>query len=762
MREHPLPYLNFNSRPSVIPKATLSIPLRYVLITTFIVMILITGLTITLISLRQSLEIRSNFARSIGYQLSLNINQNLERLIHEIEDFVNTTDRIYKRLNPDGTNNPIFLKALADHQIENPRYGGIIFKDEKTGTTFILDPPINNQFKYGSIQSPSDEVPNTFYTDADIRLREFIPNPMSETVTKKSYQLSNYPDKPSEIIPDWPLNFHDSPWYLLGKSLPAKSKSRWTESIHFKNAFDIKKHGSGIFCMKSIFNNKGELAAVLGMDISNYLISDYLASLLDDVHTQNLKGFIFEKHQDGSKVLIAHSLRDENFPKDEHGNLTLINNPNEMKDTAISSLIKNLPEEFNQLPDKRGHQIFTFNNHGTSYMGSATTLVPGQMPWWVLCLYVPEDILYAKSYEQFYITMFITFLIILASTIVSIFFARKASENFENLALFATKIGKLDFNYKIKANHPSMVKEIQYLTKSMILMQVGLQSFTKYLPKDMLKSLFDTGVVAKPGGKEKEVSILFADIANFTHYSEILSPNDLVLQLNEYLGCFSSVINKNQGTVDKFIGDAVMAYWNAPKDCEDHAFKACEAALQGMHNLSFLQKEWARLNQPIFIARVGINSGNVVLGNIGTEEHLNYTVIGDNVNLASRLEGLNKAYGTSIIISDATLKSCGNKLVTRPIDLVAVKGKNKKILVHELLGINNETSSKIVNFCNEFKVAFAIYLNKDWAAGVQLFKKIAEQHPEDLATKIHLDRCQKFLINPPDPTWDGGEEMHQK
>ena len=136
--------------------------------------------------------------------------------------------------------------------------------------------------------------------------------------------------------------------------------------------------------------------------------------------------------------------------------------------------------------------------------------------------------------------------------------------------------------------------------------------------------------------------------------------------------------------------------------------------------------------------------------------------MGDNVNLASRLEGLNKAYATSIIISESTLKACGDKLVTRPIDLVAVKGKEKKILAHELLGITNETSSKIVSFCNAFKVAFAAYLNKDWKTGEQLFAKIAEQHPNDQLTKIHLDRCKDFIINPPDLSWDGGQEMHQK
>jgi adenylate cyclase len=717
-------------------------------------------LTITLISLSQNLQNRNNFAKAIGYHLSFNINQNLDRVIHEIEDFVNSTERLYKKHNPEGNNHKNFLNVLADNLIENPGYGAMVYRDEKTGKTFILKAPSIDQFKYASIRYSIIPSQDNNYTDADIKLREFIPNPMSETVTKKVYQLTTYPEKPYEVIPDWPYNFNNAPWYLLGKSLPANSKCMWTESFVFKNSDDIKKHGSGIHCVKSIFNDKGELAAIICMEISNSMISDYLTTLLEDLHTEGLKGFIFEKHPDGSKVLIANSVRDDNLPEVDRNNWALINNPEEMKDTAISAMIKSLPKEFSAIPDIPGHQIFKFYDHEKGYVGSAASLVPGQMPWWVLCLYIPENVLYAESFKQFQTTMLITVFIILTSTILSIFFARKASKNLENLALFATKIGRLDFNHKIEILSP--IKEVQNVAKSMVLMQVGLKSFTQYLPKEMLKSLFDSGSTAKPGGKEKDVTIFFTDIVNFTHYSEILAPNDLVLQLNEYLGCFSSVINKNRGTVDKYIGDAVMAYWNAPKDCEDHAFKACETALQGLHNLSFLQKEWTRLNKPIFNVRIGINSGNVVLGNIGTEEHLSYTVVGDNVNLASRLESLNKVYGTNIMISDSTLKACGDKLVTRPIDLVAVKGKEKKILVHELLGITNQTSSKIVSFCNEFKVAFAAYLNKDWSLGVQLFEKIAGQYPDDRATKIHLDRCRQFIINPPDPSWDGGQEMNKK
>jgi adenylate cyclase len=496
----------------------------------------------------------------------------------------------------------------------------------------------------------------------------------------------------------------------------------------------------------------------LAIGISTEWISGYLNEAMQEIHKRGINAFIFEKLPDKSKKVLAHSFMADVFPKDQDGNTIYYAQPKDMKDPAIEKMILSVPDSMLNGLDLE--KLFHFDVDGSDYVGIIKTVLPGTSPDWYVCLYVPEKVLFANAYWHFYLAIGVLASVMVISVILSFVLARSASTPIESLVLLSQKIGKLDFTHKVRAD--SKIIEIKNLAHSMNLMQIGLQAFTQYLPKDVLKSLFDAGTGAIPGGKEKDVSIMFADIANFTHYSENLSPNDLVLQLNEYLGCFSSVIIRNGGTVDKYIGDAVMAYWNAPRDCDDYAFKACKTAIQGLHNLSFLQKEWARLNKPVFKARVGINTGNVVLGNIGTEEHLSYTVIGDNVNLASRLEGLNKVYDTTIMISDATLKACDDRLVSRPIDLVGVKGKDKKIMVHELMGLTNETSSKIEKFCTDFKIAFSAYVKKDWPVGLSLFQKLASENPDDKLCQIYVDRCKDYQQNPPDASWDGGYQFNEK
>ena len=728
--------------------------LRTALLISFIGLTLFSGLTITLLSLRLSYTARVNYTQEVGHLLTQAVTHKVENFLQEAEDVVEVTDRFSFKMENGKVDYSLILNNLAHSLIVNHNLGTAIYTEEKTGYSLRLSLDEKPGFKYDT-RSPSRFSQSSLYSEKDVIVQELIPN-SSGTFTLKTYSYPDFPHKPLSVDENGGYDNRKRPFYVQGKAQPVLKKGEWTNCFTFMKNF--KKIRTGLVYMTGLGDDKGEFFGVLAMGISTEWISGYLNETMQEIHKRGINAFIFEKLPDQSKKVLAHSLMADVFPKDQDGNTIYYAQPKDMKDPAIEKMILSVPDSMLNGLDLE--KLFHFDVDGSDYVGIIKTVLPGTSPDWYVCLYVPEKVLFANAYWHFYLAIGILASVMVISVILSLVLARSASTPIESLVLLSQKIGKLDFTHKVQAD--SNIIEIKNLSHSMNLMQIGLQAFTQYLPKDVLKSLFDAGTGAIPGGKEKDVAIMFADIVNFTHYSESLAPNDLVLQLNEYLGCFSSVIIKNEGTVDKYIGDAVMAYWNAPRNCDDYVFKACKTAIQGLQKLFFLQQEWARLNKPIFKARVGINTGNVVLGNIGTEQHLSYTVIGDNVNLASRLEGLNRVYDTTIMISDVTLKACGNRLITRPIDLVGVKGKDKKIMVHELMGLTNETASKIVNFCTDFKTAFAAYVKKDWSLGLSLFQKLASENPEDKLSQIYVDRCREYQQNPPDASWDGGYQFHEK
>jgi adenylate cyclase len=732
--------------------------LRTALLICFIGLTLFSGMTITLLSLRLSYTARVNYTQEVGHLLTQSVTLKMEEFLQDVEDVIEATDRFSFRIENGKVDYPLILNTLSHSLIVNHNLGTAIYTEEKTGYSLRLSLDEKPGFKYHNI-GHSRFSQSSVYSEKDIIVEELTPNSLG-TFTLKTYSYPDFPHKPLSVDENGGYDNRKRPFYVQGKEQPVIKKGEWTNCCNFlKNFKEIK---TGLLYSTGLGDDKGEFFAVLAMGISTEWISGYLNEVMHEIHKKGISSFIFEKLPDKSKNVLAHSLMAEVFPKDQDGNTIYYAPPKDMKDPAIEKMIMSVPDSLLNGLELHGdfEKLFHFDVDGSDYVGIIKTVLSGTSPDWYVCLYVPEKVLFSNAYWHFYLAIGILASVMVISVFLSLVLARSASKPIESLVLLSQKIGKLDFTHKVRAD--SKIIEIKNLAHSMNLMQIGLQAFTQYLPKDMLKSLFDAGTGAIPGGKEKDVSIMFADIANFTHYSESLSPNDLVLQLNEYLGCFSSVIIRNEGTVDKYIGDAVMAYWNAPRDCDDYAFKACKTAIQGLQKLSFLQQKWARLNKPIFNARVGINTGDVVLGNIGTQEHLNYTVIGDNVNLASRLEGLNKVYGTTIMISDVTLKACGDRLVTRPIDLVGVKGKDKKIMVHELLGIAGEASESTIKFCSGFKTAFAAYLKKEWSVGLSLFQKLASENPDDKLSQIYVDRCRDYQQNPPDASWDGGFQFHEK
>src|SRR5437879_2972802 len=268
------------------------------------------------------------------------------------------------------------------------------------------------------------------------------------------------------------------------------------------------------------------------------------------------------------------------------------------------------------------------------------------------------------------------------------------------------------------------------------------------------------------GGEERELSVLFSDIRGFTTISEKLSPQALVHLLNEYLSPMTDIVFQKRGTLDKYIGDAVMAFFGAPVQTEKHAANCCDAALEMMETLGRLREKW-RIEDPdipnVDIG-IGVNSGPMVVGNMGSSQRFNYTVMGDNVNLASRLEGLNKEYGTRALISGATLeaaRAAGGEPCVRELDAVRVKGKKEPVRLFELRG-RGAVPAHDLPLADGYARGLALYREQRFAEARLEFESLRQRFPHDGPSRLFAARCEKMAAEPPGERWDGVFRMEHK
>jgi adenylate cyclase len=279
--------------------------------------------------------------------------------------------------------------------------------------------------------------------------------------------------------------------------------------------------------------------------------------------------------------------------------------------------------------------------------------------------------------------------------------------------------------------------------------------FSRYMSEKVVTHLMNHPELLKLGGERRPMTLFFSDLAGFTTISERLSPEEVVALLNDYLSRMTDIILDEEGTVDKFEGDAIMAFWGAPLPQEDQALRACRTALRQLTALAELNQRFADMGLPRLGMRIGLHSGDAVVGNLGSQKRFDYTAIGDTVNLASRLEGLNKFYGTFIMASETTRAGCGDAVLFRELDRVAVKGKEKPVGVYQPLGLAEALSPEAAALCQEFAGALELYRQEKFSEAAAVFAKILARHPEDSPSQVFLERCQAFQASPPPPGWEG-------
>jgi len=287
-------------------------------------------------------------------------------------------------------------------------------------------------------------------------------------------------------------------------------------------------------------------------------------------------------------------------------------------------------------------------------------------------------------------------------------------------------------------------------------------AFSHYLAPSVVENLAKNPDALKLGGEEKHLTAFFSDIANFSTFSEKLPPSELVAFLNRYLSAMSDILLDQGGTIDKYEGDAIISFFGAPVDMENHALPCVIAALHQQRALSALREEWKDEGLPAVHVRIGVNSGPMVVGNMGTESSMNYTMMGDHVNLAARLEGVCKVYRVPILMSKDTYLLVRDQISARFVDRVRVVGRSQPVDLYEPLAERNDISDDRLQACRAYEKAWSMMLHKQYTEAAKLMAKLYASDPEDGLYEVMLNRMKTFVRTPPPEDWDGVFNLKSK
>ena len=532
----------------------------------------------------------------------------------------------------------------------------------------------------------------------------------------------------------------------------------WTEGRTLRSGAEAVP---GITYATPIFDKDQQLVGVTTVDFDISAISRFLNS--NPIGKAGF-AFIIEKTAGGKYQVLAHPQPEilTREVKDERGRSQFeFTEWQKLSDERVVRFMETFVAE------QRGAIWATISGHSVSapavrIISEATAGWPGSdLPGWVIALVIPyHEIMGAvdrNNLETLLIGIAAFFLILISSAWISAL----VSKPLRRIALDSEAIGR--FELEARPLERSQIREVDQLMVATHDMKRGLRSFGKYVPADLVREILASGGEAELGGQKASLTIFFTDIADFTTISERLEPEALVDQLGEYFEAMSNALRQPPpATLDKFIGDSIMAFWGAPLPNPDHAVTACRAALLCQERLEELHEKWAREGKPLFHQRIGINTGEVIVGNMGSATRLNYTVVGDTVNTASRFEGLNKIYGTRIIIGESTRAIVKDQFIARPLDLVSVKGSTRGVRIYELMAEAASADERTRAIAALAETALNLYLERRWDEAGECCRKILELNHGDEPARILMERCRLMLESPPPGDWNGIHRIESK
>ena len=422
------------------------------------------------------------------------------------------------------------------------------------------------------------------------------------------------------------------------------------------------------------------------------------------------------------------------------------------RDPLLRAALATVPNDLAALDLGRPLSL-TFSDDGVRYAAAFEAFAVTRGLEWVSAIIVPEDEFVGVVYDNARFSAVIGLFSIVLAVALGSLLAYRIGTPLRAIADDLEQAGQ--FKFSPRPLQPSRVREIATVATAAETMKASLRSFGHYVPTEVVQELLASGQEAKLGGQTRLLTIHFSDVQDFVRIGEAMEPSELVRDLAKYLEVMANTLREHGGTVDKFLGDGILAFFNAPRDLPDHAARSCRAAVRAHERLRALRRTWRAEGKPAFRARIGLHTGEVLVGNIGTPERFEYTVIGDAVNLASRLEGLNKLYGTWTLSSQAVRDAAGPGFEWRLLDRVAVAGRSGGTLVSELLGEEGGVAPEVLRARACYEEALDDYFGRRFAAAAAGFRAAAVALPRDRAAALMTRRAEALRRHPPPDDWTG-------
>lgn len=496
----------------------------------------------------------------------------------------------------------------------------------------------------------------------------------------------------------------------------------------------------------------GPVGGVFGADITLERLSDFLQSIQPNTQHRIL---IFDENLG----LLAHTNADKVLKRTGSGN-DLMLEPNKLTDLDDPII----QQTISLFKEKGPFPLESILLDGKNYLVSVEAFKYGDQS---------DYVLYAAPQSEFdeYITeasnrgAFVGIVVTLLALPFAFFLARSLSLPLSRLSEEAKLIQSFNLDSPISIS--SRVHEIDALIGSMSNMKKTMRSISKFVPKALVKDILESGNPVEVGGERRNISLLFTDVQDFTPISDSMEPEELMLSMSEYFEELVGLIIAEEGTIDKFVGDAIFAYWNAPLPTEKYEYLACYAALKCRAASERLSAKWKAQGRIGWYTRFGVHAGDAVVGNVGSSDRIDFTAIGDPVNIASRLEGLNKYYKTSILVSGPIAETCATEFLFRFVDHSLPKGAGAPLEIYEPIGLYEgpeefRVSEQNIAFVSDWNEALTDYKNRNWVKALDAMEHFAKRYSDDGVARIYLDRIIEYIANPPPDDWDGVTRFNTK